>query len=291
VTQLADREALSVPQEHRITAPTKTLKIIHASGEVFDNDDQAEKDLKDLIDLEPVILCGTESGNLERQRMMRRVLDEAGYHNFVPGQTDGFVAIHRNLVQGATITARYDEVLPAAREVGDPHPYNGKGVIQMQFYRPDLGRITVVGGGHYLTKGRFPGQEKEDAPHDPVDHRAANRELARAMANACLDGSEGQGISFFTADTNMVDREDDVFFGKPLTTCWDELGKWPDTGHGNIDVIGSVNSDGRVRCAQAYVLDDEKFPQFSDHFVVVAKYEVRKLVLGNTLATTPQEIQ
>lgn len=285
MTQLADlvkgaeQEGL-LEQAHlqQETPPDhKRIKIVHASLEVFDSLAQAEKDFRDLIGLGAVILCGTESGNLERKNLMRRLLDEDGYNHFIPGQTDGWVAIHKNFVGFNTLEARYDEVLPSAREAGDPHPYDGKGVIQMAFTHPSLGRITVVGGGHYLTKGRYPGQAQEEFPNDPVNHRASNRELARSMANACLEGSKGQGISFFTADTNMVDRDDDVFFGKPLTTCWDEIDKHPDTGHGNIDVIGSVNSDSRVSCHDAWVLNDQDFPQFSDHFPVVAQYDIRRL--------------
>jgi hypothetical protein len=84
-------------------------------------------------------------------------------------------------------------------------------------------------------------------------------------------------FSFFTADTNLVDRTTDVFFGKPLTTCWDELGKWPDTGHGNIDVVGSVDNDHRVKCENAKVLTDKDLELFTDHFVVSTQYRVHKI--------------
>lgn len=256
---------------------SKTIKIVHASGEVFDDYDQARNDIRSLIQLQAVILCGTESGDEDRRKMIEFELGDDGYHTFVPSTTDGWIAVHRNFVGHSPVSMRYNEVLPPAGEVHDPHPYNGKGVIQVGFTHPTLGRITVVGGGHYLTQGRYAGQAQEDIPGDPVHHREANKKLAHAMADACIAAAKGSGIAFFTADTNMVDREDDVFFGKPLTTCWDEMGKWPDTGHGNIDVIGSVDADNRVKCMEAVALGDDAFPQHSDHNVIEAWYKIRKL--------------
>jgi hypothetical protein len=273
LVQNLERVQINAP----VPSDTKRIKVVHASGEVFDNIEQARKDLWDLFSLEAVILCGTESGNDDRQAMMRHDLEAEGYHAFLPGATDGWVALHKNFVGNATLSVRYDQVRESGAANHDPHPYAGAGVIEMAFTHPRLGQITVVGGGHYLTKGRYEGQAQEQFPNDPVHHREENKRLARAMANACIAGSEGKGISFFTADTNMVDKDDDVFFGKPLTTCWDELGKWPNTGHGNIDVIGTVNADSRVKLHDAYVLDDDRFPQNTDHFVVVAEYDIRKL--------------
>jgi hypothetical protein len=127
---------------------------------------------------------------------------------------------------------------------------------------------------HYLTMGRFPGQAQIDEPGDPVNHVKENKRLAHALGDAAILHSQGTGISFVSADTNLVDRTNDVFYGKPLTTCWDETKHHPNTGHGNIDVVATVNKDGRVKCKNALVLDDKDLFMHSDHFVVVTKYRV-----------------
>jgi hypothetical protein len=259
-----------------VSEDSRLLKIVHASLEVFDTDEQALHDVKELSGLGAHILCGTESGDLDRQAKIGLALSDAGYRSYIPSRTDGWVAVKRSLVHGDW-TARYTQVIKSAPAMNDPHPYSARGVVQVMFNHDSLGHITVVGGGHYLTKGRWKNQAQQDHPGDPVDHVAWNHKIANAMADACLAGARGSGISFFTADTNLIDQTTDVFYGKPLTTCWDELGKWPNTGHGNIDVVGSVDSDKRVTCESAKVLTDADLHLFTDHFVVSTQYRVRKL--------------
>jgi hypothetical protein len=259
-----------------VTEDSRLLKIVHASLEVFDSDAQAMHDMRELVRLGAHILCGTESGDDKRQHGMKLLLSDAGYRSYIPTRTDGWIAVKRSLVHGDW-TARYTQVINSAPAMNDPHPYSARGVVQVMFNHDSLGHITVVGGGHYLTKGRWRHQAQQDKPGDPVNHVAWNHKIAREMADACLAGARGTGISFFTADTNLVDRTTDVFFGKPLTTCWDELGKWPDTGHGNIDVVGSVDNDHRVKCENAKVLTDKSLELFTDHFVVSTQYRVHKI--------------
>lgn len=262
-----------------MSAPgTKTLKIIHASLEVFDTDGQAVSDLRKIVGLKPHILCGTESGTDHRQDLMQDVLEKEGYVSYFPGpNTDGWIAVRAKLA-GHGFRCSYRKVWGNGKSHHDPHPYAEKGVVTFSFDHEQLGHVGIVGGGHYLTKGRWPEQAQQDHPGDPVDHVEANKKLAWAMADAAIVQSEGpDAIAFLTADTNLIDHFKDVWYGKPITTCWDELKKWPDTGHGNIDVVASVDADTRVRCSRADVLDDKELRLATDHFLVTTEYVVRKL--------------
>ena len=65
--------------------------------------------------------------------------------------------------------------------------------------------------------------------------------------------------------------------GGPLTSAWDELGIYQNTGHGNIDVIASYDRDRRVRAEHIQAFPDSDFPLATDHFLVEAWYRVRRL--------------
>lgn len=259
-----------------MSTDTATLKIGHASLEVFDTDRQALSDMGKLIEQDFDLLGGTEAGSPQRQLKFEKQLMDAGYRAFMLGRTDSWLAVKRDLVD-AGWTTRYDEVFGSGKELGHPHHHTGRGVLECSFTNKDLGRITFIGGVHYLTKGRTPTQAREDDPRCHVDHQALNKQYGLAVSDRALRGAMGSGIVFVTGDMNLIDRTDDVFFRKPLTTCWDEKKKWPNTGHGNIDVVASADRDGRVECKSAEVLDDSELFLATDHFLVVTKYRVRKI--------------
>jgi hypothetical protein len=102
--------------------------------------------------------------------------------------------------------------------------------------------------------------------------------LAQAIGALAEEKGAGNALVFYGGDQNIVDRTYDTFLGQAdLTSCWDELQRWENTGHGNIDVIASYDRDGRVRCLKATVLDDTEFPLFTDHWYVEAIYGIGAL--------------
>jgi hypothetical protein len=260
-----------------VTEPYKKLRIGHLSLRVFDTDKEAISDLRKALTLKPHILCGTESGNRTRETKLRSLLTTEGYMSYFAPEPDGWIAVKKRLVNGGW-SAGYRKVLGSGRATNDPHPHTEYGPLWVTFENPQMGRVSVVGGGHYLTKGRWPDQAQQDHPGDPVDHVAANRKLAHAIAEKAMALAEGrEAVAFVTADTNLLDKTTDVFYGKALTTCWDELDKHPDTGHGNIDVVASVDADRRVRCMKADALNDKNFFLHTDHFLVMTEYRIRKI--------------
>ena len=111
-----------------------------------------------------------------------------------------------------------------------------------------------------------------------------SREAARLKDNASLAAEVGRmarahggGTAkvFFGADVNMPDNRKDVFFGEPLTSCWDELKEYPrTTGWGTIDVIASYNPDTAVSCRYAHAYPDSEFDLNTDHYLIDATYTV-----------------
>lgn len=144
--------------------------------------------------------------------------------------------------------------------------HGDRGIAWASWATEDLGRM-VVGAGHYLTQGRRPG----DPNYGP------NTRMAKAIGAWGRRHGKGTALVFYGGDQNIGDRHLDTFRGEPFTSVWDEVGRWPDTGHGNIDVIASYNRDRRVEAVAAKALPDLVFPLNTDHYLVEASFSVRSL--------------
>lgn len=261
---------------------TRTLKVAHASMQYGDTNAQHTHDADTILGRGYDWITGTEagpgSGNLPAA--LRKAGREHGYRVFIPKRpTDCWVAVSKELIAGRPwkrMRTGYIPVIEGSSASGDPHRYGPKGVVWAKFPTDELGDIAVA-SAHHLTKGRFPGNEKRTRPNDPVDHYGENRALSLALGDWAKRAGKGKALAFVGADTNMVDRTSDVFFGAPLTTAWDELERYENTGHGNIDVIASYDRDGRVRAKSVRALDDRELFLHTDHFLVEARYEVELL--------------
>lgn len=259
----------------------RRITIGHISGEVFDSAPKRKEDYLKIFNRDADILTGTEVPSTFGP--MRHVIEsyalDAEYWPFFPGHAnDGWIAMKKDLVPGG-LKGGYIPVTPGSHELHDPHPYGPRGVTHASGVSPDLGRISMA-VFHFLTKGRFPGQAQKDAPHDPVNHYKVNKEYGRAIGEWAKDAGKGSGLAFADGDSNLIDKKTDIFNGQPLTTCWDELGKHPNTGHGNIDVIASLDWDKRVKCTSARVFTDKDLFLNGDHFYIEAVYQIRLLHKG-----------
>ena len=90
-------------------------------------------------------------------------------------------------------------------------------------------------------------------------------------------------LSFFGGDFNQVFNpaqtgkpwtKNHALFDTGLVSSWQLLGKYPDTGHGNIDAIGTVKSDKRVVALKAAAYSDKAWPLNTDHFTVSTTWKV-----------------
>jgi hypothetical protein len=270
------------------------LRLMHASMQFGDPTPQQSSDVERIFERavkrEVAWITGTESGpgSDDLPDLLLNIGKEAGYLLYVPNaqekrtgsSTDGWIAVRKDLITGGWERG-FDPVIPGSTQLYDaqglPKPgdifprWGPKGVIWVSFNTERLGRIGVS-TAHYLTKGRRPNH-----PIRGVDHFEWNRRLATAIGERATEQGDGKNLAFYGGDQNIVDRDEDTFFGSPLTSAWDEVDRYENTGHGNIDVIASFDKDGRVEAQGIRALDDKEFPLNTDHFLTEAEYRVRHL--------------
>jgi hypothetical protein len=247
---------------------TKRLRIVQASGLFSLDDRETIHDIKKLLSLNADIYLGTESGDQERKSLFRRQFVVAGYIIYLPSGTDAWIAVKSKLA-GSGHSQGFKKMWGTGAEMHDEHHYDAKGITWFDFFSPIIGYVHLT-ELHYM---------RTAVTGDAALHHAVNKKIATASGQMLLEKAMGpRHIGFFGADTNMLDEHSDVFFGLPITTCWDELNKYPPTlRNSTIDVVASVDDDGRVACKSAKVLTDKAFFLHQDHFVVVTEYTVRKI--------------
>jgi lysozyme len=266
-----DLSALLYPKataDHRYV----DLDLMHASMQFSDTPAQKESDADRLFaraeKRKAAWVTGTEAGAgaAPLARLLKQAASEHGYRFWMAPAQDSWIAVRKDLIAGGWET-HYEKVLD-----GQKGRNTDKGVLSVTFDATGgIGRVTVI-ACHYLTKGR-------PSATDPAYRRFVedNRRLATAIGQHAVERGKGSALVFYAGDQNIVDRVDDTFFGQPLTSAWDEMKVWENTGHGNIDVIASYDGDGRVAATYARALDDREFPLNTDHFLIEAGYRVRLL--------------
>lgn len=226
-------------------------------------------------------ITGTEAGP-GSGRLGNKIVAVArqnGYRAWVPsvqsegrGQhTDSWVAVRESFI-GTDWKRGYIPAIPGSGSLEDEsmNPdkkrWAPKGLAHVSFKaaNPELGQISI-GSAHYLTGGKSP-----NSPYSKM-----NQKLAEVIGEWATEQGKGPALVFYGGDQNMNDRKADTFFGEDLTSTWDELKKWPNTGHGNIDVIATYNKDGRVEALRAEAFNDNRFRLHTDHFFIEAVLSVR----------------
>ena len=264
------------------------VRVAHTSLQFSDSDKQHTHDIEKIFDRavarKQAWITGTESGpgagNTGRELI--RVAREHGYKPWVPEHqakglarhTDCWIAVRKDLIAGEWERG-YRHVFPGSGQLDDhENPQNKrwgpKGLVHVSFESTnvDLGRVSI-GAAHYLTGAQRPGSPYWDW----------NKKLAREIGDWAREEGKGSALVFYGGDQNMADNlnnqpQGDTFFGEPMTSTWDELKKWENTGHGNIDVIASYNRDGRVKALRTNALNDKEFFLHTDHFYVEAEFSI-----------------
>lgn len=270
------------------------IRVAHVSLQFSDTDKQHTADIEKIFDRavarKQAWVLGTEAGagagNTSKELL--RIGKAHGYRMWVPSAqgkgiahtTDCWAAVRSDLVKGGWKTG-YVPVIPGSQELyrqqkldEDLNPRWGpKGLVTVEFDSiPELGAINLV-AAHHLTKGQVDGPKS--VIHG-VDHHEWNRKLDAALSKWLMEQSKGKALGFGSVDRNASDRHN-VAAIAGTTTLADELKKWQNTGHGDIDWIFSVNKDGRVRGVNFTVLDDREFSLFTDHFYLEGVFNVEPL--------------
>lgn len=247
---------------------TRTLRPAHISMQFSDSKKQMAEDVERIFaraeEKKWSWVTGTEAGGEQTLHgLLRDGAKEADYRYWRQQGQDSWVAVREDLIDGGWETWYSGVIVP-----GVAKHYTSKGVPSVSWDNDELGRLSVL-TCHYLTKGR-PG-----APAEYSQNVEENKALAKAIGERAIEVGKGaNNLAFYAGDQNIADRVADTFFGEPLTSAWDEIRKWENTGHGNIDVIASFDRDKRVVAKWIRALDDSEFHLNTDHFLVEAAFEV-----------------
>ena len=258
---------LQIPVKKPAAPKKKTMKLrfAHLSMQFSDTPREMEKDVDTLFKRGYDVITGTEAGH-GSGKLVDLILAGAtkyGYKVSKPGRYDTWVAVKKTLVHSEWQTGSEFALWRSSRTEPTPKGrWGDKGVVWASWNMgPTFGEFAV-GSVHYLTNG---GAGDWKVPSDKVYAKVIGEWAAEQGSNVSV---------FIGGDFNKLDRTNDVFYGQPLTTCWDDLKKWPNTGHGNIDAIARYDKNARVKCVDARVLDDSGLFLNTDHFLVEAEYQI-----------------
>ena len=271
------------------------VRVGHISMQFTDPDRQHTADItkifKRAVERRQAWITGTEAGPLSGNtgEELIRIGKKYGYLLYVPEvegkegtaarRADNWVAVRKDLVKEGTFKQRFVPVIPSSSDLKEQHPklpnkqFGPRGVVYVEFdsTNRDLGHVTVM-AAHYLTEARRPSSPWWEW----------NKKLAQAISDLAKEKGKGTNLVFYGGDQNMADSKNkepqgDTFFGEPLTSTWDELKKWENTGHGCIDVIATYDADKRVKAINTVSLNDKELFLHTDHFYVEAEIRVAPL--------------
>lgn len=247
------------------------LRMQHSSLQFNDTPRQQEQDIRDLFEKgqQFPIKTGTEAGpdapshNLNRTFLINYAKK---HHHALHFARDNWIAVDRtiikrgSLVRGSLFIADNDET------VGPGHDMV-LCTVEFDYFDPRVGHLAI-GAIHGATKG--------DDPGEPNLH--INRRMSRMCSRWMAKAGAGKDLAFLNGDFNINDIRHDMDLGVGnFTSMGDELRRHPNTGHGPIDALCSYDGDRRVSAHSLNVLDDRKFFQYSDHFVVRGAWAIRHL--------------
>ena len=245
-------------------ANTLDVLIGHFSGQWSRTPEQWAHDAKKVFSQGYMAVTGTEVGENPNYRALARIAKAKGYK--IKRFRSNWVAVKISARKVGTFRWGYELVAKAAEVYGPGHDSS---FVWASFTHKTkgVGKVSII-GSHYPTKGRPDG----DAEYQK--NLKWTKLMAARIGSKAKELGKGEAIVFYGGDQNIVDKHNDMFFGQPLTSCWDDLKKWPSTGHGNIDVIARFNRDARVRCVGGRAFTDKQMFLWSDHHLIQARYRI-----------------
>lgn len=234
------------------------IHLMQASSAHSLSDPQARSDFMVNLGSRADVVSFTEVH--ERHDVLADCCDLMGYQLILPDEGDVALAVlrtHTLIVSGSVASV-------PAQGHGGGHPAHTARPVLWAGFRPHGTREAVtVHGAHWVTR-------RADTGHQQL-------ELTEDLARVVRSHAQGRRLGFWMGDTNSPDVRADrtpvdrALRKGQLTSCWDELDRWPPTyRNATLDVIGSYDPDGRVSCDRARVLR----PTHSDHRAVSAWYTV-----------------
>lgn len=248
------------------------VKFAHLSMQFSDGSKGIQHDARFLFGQGYDIITGTEAGPGGAVRpILQEVANAKGYRIHF-ARADSWVAVKKDFIK-RDFKTHYIKIIDSSEGIGK---HGERGLVWVEF-ESILNRKFVIGSGHYLTNGRRPG--------DP------NFTLNRRHGKVFRDWAPGHGkgaIILYNGDQNMVDEHLDTFLGAPFTSLWDKFKKWPNTGHGNIDVIGPADKNMGLKWKNIRAFSDNKVPLRTDHYLLVATADVKPHRKKRRMNDSPQ---
>lgn len=242
------------------------LKTQHSSMQAPDNASQQAHDVEKIFakGKQFPIKTSTESGpEVHLNEAFKECAQDYGHVvHFARGNV---IAVDRKIIKkgsvkkGQVFVAKNDEIYG---------PGHDAVFATLAFTHVDdrIGRISQA-AVHYPTKGT--------RPNDP--NFKIVRRYDQAITKWMVQAGAKEALAFVNGDFNIRDKDFDWTESKLWTSMGDELGKWPNTGHGPIDGFASYNKDGRVKAQSLVVLDDNRFHLYSDHFICRGTWSIAHL--------------
>lgn len=236
------------------------LKFQHTSLQFSDSAKHQAADIERIFGTGFHILTGTEAG---RENSNFHLVQEAAADNgyLLNIYLSNWVAVRKDIVAVKSWESGGLFVADNKERVGPGHD---SGFPWVRFRHPEVGSISVA-VAHYPTQGGT----KNDPNYD------INERYAHALGKWAKGFGKDKDLAFVAGDFNMsFAKGPDPLFGEPMTSVWNELARFENTGHGNIDAILSYDKDERVKAKWTKVLDDSEMTLNIDHFVVQAAFEI-----------------
>lgn len=218
----------------------------------------AHADFASILAHAPDAVGFTEATSFHAE--LRRACRRHAFQLFLPPAGDTAIA-----VWGGHLVMDHHYVKVNAASA---HPRHTERGIQSVTFKPASAQeVVTVAEAHWLTRRA-----------DDGGQRVA---MTEAMGDVIAHAAQGHRLGFWLGDTNNPDRTgmhagrfsdvDKALRKADLTSCWDELGRYPATHEDStLDVVGSYDPDRRVSCLRARV-----WPQLaSDHRPISALYHV-----------------
>lgn len=233
------------------------LHLELASSAFTMSDSHARSDFTEALARTPDVLGVTEVG--DRWPLFR---DTAELHGYIPVPSGTDVAIAVRAVH----SVRRVGVVPSVPGEKGPAAQGGHGprpVLSVSLVPFGTDERVTVCLAHWVTHAADNGRQQVALTDD--------------LATTVAVQARGTRLGFWMGDTNSPDTPHDrnpvdkALRRGDLTSCWDELGKYPAThGRDTIDVIGSYDPDLRVVCKAV-----RRWPAGnSDHRPVSAWYAI-----------------
>ncbi len=231
------------------SAATGTFGFQHTSLEAGDTTDQKKADVKTLFsharEVGNVVLTGTEAGTEPMIGLIKNEASAKEFYCHIAG--DSWVCVDKRWA-----TKKVENGWTKVVDSGSGH--SARGVTWMTVETP-YGQMSIA-AMHLLTA-----KSSEQEPN-------ANPKMKDA---AVAWAKEHGPLSFIGADVNASDKTKNVWGSSALTTCWDELKKWPDTHEGgpsySIDVLTRLTS-GPAKFSSARALADSDVKLNADHKLI-----------------------